>query len=118
MESVNLDDYFVFNNVDDIRIKGHRIGIEHVVDYYREGYSPEQIAQDFPGLHLETIYAVIAFYLHNKAEVDAYIKRVRDKQERDYQEWLRQPPSPERERLQALWAQVQQEYEHEAAVLA
>lgn len=34
-----LEDYFEFLDPDDIRIKGHRIGIDDVIDYYLQGYS-------------------------------------------------------------------------------
>jgi len=55
---MQLEDYFDFvgsdardpSSSDAIRIKGHRIGIEHVLAYYREGYSPDEIAIEFPGL--------------------------------------------------------------------
>ena len=73
---MQLEDYLDFVNPDIIRLKGHRIGIEHVVERYRDGYSPEQIAQEFPGLSLEQVYATITYYLHNKVEVDAYLARL------------------------------------------
>ena len=34
---MQLEDYFDFLGPDAIRIKGHRIGIEHVLAYYQEG---------------------------------------------------------------------------------
>ena len=34
--TIKLEDYFDFCSADDIRIKGHRIGIENVFDYYLE----------------------------------------------------------------------------------
>src|SRR5260370_7069849 len=71
---MKLEDYFDFTEAPDyIRIQGHRIGIEDVVRLYNEQQSPEMIAQAFPGLSLETIYATLTYYLHNKADVDAYV---------------------------------------------
>jgi uncharacterized protein (DUF433 family) len=84
---MNLEDYFDFLGTDIIRFKGHRINLEHVVRYYNEGYSPEQIAQEYPGLTLEAIHAGIAYYLHNKADVDTMIKRIDEGSERAYQQW-------------------------------
>ena len=52
----------------------------------REGYRPEQIAQEYPGLALEVIHAVIAYYLHNKSDVDAMLARISEGSERAYQE--------------------------------
>ena len=105
---MQLEEYFDFISPDVIRIKGHRIGIEHVLELYQEGYSPEQIAQEFPGLSLEKIHATITYYLHNQAEVDAYIQRSREQAEREYQEWAANP-SPLIERLRAVRKQRAQQ---------
>ena len=93
--------YFDFVNDDSIRIKGHRLGIEHILAYYQEGYAPEQIAKEFPGLSLEIIYGTITFYLANKAEIDAYVQRRQIAYEQAYQDWAKSP-SPLVERLRAI----------------
>jgi uncharacterized protein (DUF433 family) len=64
---MRLEDYFDFLSPDDIRIKGHRIGIDDVLHYYLEGYTPEEIAANLPTLSLEEIYATITYYLSNRA---------------------------------------------------
>ena len=61
----------------EIVLTGHRIGLHHVVNYYNEGYSPEMLVGQFPILSLAHVHKVIAFYLENRAEVDAYVARVR-----------------------------------------
>lgn len=61
----------------EIRLTGHRIGLFHVVHHYNEGYSPEMLAYQFPSLPLAMIHRVIAFYLENRAEVDAYVTSCR-----------------------------------------
>lgn len=104
---MRLEDYLDLQEPDVIRIKGHRIGLEHVVERYYEGYSPEQIALDFPGLSLEQIYGVIAYYLHNQAEVDAYIARINASAEAAYKAWAANP-SPATLRVQAVRAQREQ----------
>ena len=48
---------------DDIRIHGHRIGIEHIVFAFNRGETAEEIVQRFPGLDLRTVYTLIAYYL-------------------------------------------------------
>ncbi|MBL7183471.1 MAG: DUF433 domain-containing protein, partial [Anaerolineae bacterium] len=73
---MKLEDYFDFLSPDDIRLKGHRIGIDDVLYYYLEGYTPEEIAANLPTLNLEQIHATITYYLHNRAEVDAYLSRL------------------------------------------
>jgi uncharacterized protein (DUF433 family) len=50
---MQLEDYFDFLSPDNIRIKGHRISIDNVLDYYLEGYSPEEIAANLSTLSLE-----------------------------------------------------------------
>lgn len=60
-----------------IVIAGHRIGLEHVVGYYTEGYSPEMLVEQFPTLPLAVVHKVIAYYLENHAGVDAYVAGVR-----------------------------------------
>ena len=37
------------------------------------GQSPESIVQSFPLLTLEQVYGAIAFYLANRADIDAYL---------------------------------------------
>lgn len=59
----------------DIMLNGHRIGLDLIVHFYNEGYSPEMLVGRFPTLPLALIYKVIAFYLENAAEVDAYVAR-------------------------------------------
>ena len=71
---MKLEDYFDFLTVDDIRIKGHRIGIESVLyDYIFCEQTPEAIVRRFPSLSLEQVYATILYYLHNREKIDAYM---------------------------------------------
>lgn len=88
---MQLEDYFTFLKSDDIRIKGHRIGIDNVLFYFQEGYTPEEIKAIYPDLSLEEIYATITYYLHNKDEVDSYLDRVHLWKETRYQESLQNP---------------------------
>jgi uncharacterized protein (DUF433 family) len=101
---MNLEAYFDFLSPDDIRIKGHRIGIDDVLYYYLEGYTPDEIGAQFPTLSLEEIYATVTYYLHNRAEVDAYLARLAAWREERYREWAANPP-PVVQRLRALKAQ-------------
>lgn len=73
---MQLEDYFDFMGPDVIRLKGHRIGLEHIVERFKGGYSPESIMVYFGTLTLEEVYAAITYFLHNKAEVDAYLERL------------------------------------------
>lgn len=101
---MNLEDYFDMLSPDDIRLKGHRIGIEDVLDYYLEGYTPEEIVANLPTLSLEEIHATITYYLHNRPEIDAYLTRLESWREQRYQEWLTSP-SPAAQRIKQLKAE-------------
>lgn len=48
------EEYFDFQRPDDIRIKGHRIGIESVLyEYLYNAQTPEEMTTRFPTLTLE-----------------------------------------------------------------
>lgn len=71
---MQLEDYFNFLAPDDIRLKGTRIGIETILyDYLFRARTAEEIAQIYPSLTLEQVYATLLYYLHNKTTVDAYL---------------------------------------------
>lgn len=100
-----LEDYLDFLEPDAIRLKGHRIGLEHVLELYSEGYSVEQIALEFPYVSLEQHHAVIAYYWHNKEEVDAYLARLEEFIRESIEADSRKPPHPVVERIRKLQAE-------------
>lgn len=93
---MQLEEYFDFLAPDDIRIKGHRIGIESVLyEYIYRERTPEQIARRFSTLTLEQVYATILYYLHHKETIDRYIadwlefsRQAREEQARKHPEWI------------------------------
>jgi uncharacterized protein (DUF433 family) len=102
---MKLEDYFDFLAPDDIRVKGHRVGIESVLyEYLFRERKPEEIAQRFPSLTLEQIYATILYYLHNRDKVDAYIREWLEWGEKMRAAQDRNPP-PVVLRLRALRAE-------------
>lgn len=71
---MQLEDYFDFLRPDDIRVKGTRVGIETILyDFIHRCRTPEEIAQSYPSVTLEQIYATILYYIHNKEVVSTYI---------------------------------------------
>jgi uncharacterized protein (DUF433 family) len=98
--TIKLQDYFNFLDKNDIRLKGHRIGIENVLNYYLEGYTPEEILKELPSLNLEKIHATIIYYLHNKNEINSYLLRLAKNKTEQYQAFVKNP-SPLVRRLQA-----------------
>jgi uncharacterized protein (DUF433 family) len=97
-----LEDYLDFLEPDVIRIKGHRIGLEDVIELFKEGYSAEQIALEYGTLSLEEVYATIAYYLHYRTEVDAYLERIRAFVEESIREYEQREPNETVKRIRAL----------------
>lgn len=99
---MQLEEYFDFLSEDDIRLKGTRVGIETILyDYIHRLRTPEVIAQTYPSVTLEQVYATILYYLHNKEAVSNYLT--------DWLEWGREMrrqqnenPSPAIQRLRKI----------------
>src|SRR5260370_37552474 len=75
---MTLPDFLTRAPGGEIRLMDHRIGLFHLVHYYNEGYSPEMLVCQYPTLPLALVHKVIAFYLENRVEVDAYVPTCRD----------------------------------------
>jgi len=58
-----------------MRVGGTRVTLDTVVGAFNDGASAEDIASMYPSLDLADVYAVIAYYLRRRAEVDAYLRR-------------------------------------------
>ena len=84
---MDVRDYFDFIDETSIRIKGHRVYIDEVLEERLQGKEPEEILRCFPKLPLEKIYATLLYYEANKTEVEDYLKRVKQQQKRLDQEW-------------------------------
>lgn len=83
------------------RVGETRVMLDSVVAAFLQGHSAETIQHQYPSLTLEEVYGSIAYYLGNRVEVDAYLKR----QEAVWQQWRarsEQQPSPVVERLRAI----------------
>ena len=80
---MNLPEFLEYDPDGDINLRGHRLGLFHVIHYYQEGHSPEMLACRYPTLSLALIHKVIAFYLENQSAVDAYIAEYRQTLEQE-----------------------------------
>ena len=88
---MGIEHYFNFLSDDDIRIAGTRVGIETVLyDYIYRCQTAEQIADTYPSIILEQVYATILYYLQNREKVEAYLvdwlqhgERMRREQEKN-----------------------------------
>jgi uncharacterized protein (DUF433 family) len=71
---MKLEEYFNFLTPSDIRLKGSRIGIETILyEYIYRAKTAEEIAQLYPTLTLEQVYATILYYLHEQEKITKYM---------------------------------------------
>src|SRR5436309_5536185 len=53
-------------------IAGHRIRVMDIVVWHElRGHCPEEIVYNFPGITLADVYAALAYYHDNRAEIEA-----------------------------------------------
>ncbi len=52
-----------------------RVSLDTVIIAFGQGATPEQIVEDYDSLELGEVYAVISYYLQNRAEVENYLAR-------------------------------------------
>ncbi|HVF48702.1 MAG TPA: DUF433 domain-containing protein [Pyrinomonadaceae bacterium] len=57
-----------------MRVDGTRVSLDSVVFAFNDGATPEEIAQQYPTLHLADVYAVISYYLQHRSEVEDYLE--------------------------------------------
>ena len=58
-----------------MRVGGTRVTLDTVVGAFNDGASAEDIISMYPSLDLADVYAVIAYYLRRRADVEAYLCR-------------------------------------------
>ena len=56
-----------------VRIGATRVLLELVIRAFQDGATPETIVQRYSTLTLADVYAVIAYYLRHRDEVEAYL---------------------------------------------
>lgn len=124
-----LEDYFDFQREDDIRIRGHRIGIESVLyEYIHRARTPEEIQLRYPTLTLEEVYATILLYHHDRDRIHQYMTnwiefglRMRREQEANPSPWMlkmRKLMAERREQERAAREREIAEQEQETNVVA
>lgn len=55
-------------------IKGTRTRVKNIVAYYKLGYTPEELAREFPHLSLSQIHDALSFYYGNMEQIDRKIE--------------------------------------------
>jgi len=56
-----------------IRVGGTRVTLDQIVEPFREGVTPEEIALRYETVDLADVYATIAYYLNHRESVEGYL---------------------------------------------
>lgn len=58
-----------------LRVGDSRVLLELVIRSFQDGASPETIVQRYSTLALSDVYAVVAYYLRHRSEIEGYLVR-------------------------------------------
>ena len=70
----------------EIRVGDTRVLLELLIYAFRQGETAEGIVDSYPTLKLADVYAVLAYYLTHRADVDAYVEQAEKATDRIQQE--------------------------------
>ncbi len=68
-------------------IDGTRVRVVNVVFMEKEGNTPEQMLEQYPGLNVAQVHAALAYYYDHKEEIDAIMESDRGYFADMHQEW-------------------------------
>lgn len=68
-----------------LRVGNSRVLLELVIRAFQDGATPETIVQRYSTLALPDVYAVIAYYLRHRGEIEDYLAR-REQKAREVQQ--------------------------------
>lgn len=84
-----------------IRVSGTRVTLEVLIMRFQQGVTPEAIHERFDVVPLNDIYAVIAYYLAHRDELDIYLEQRENEAQHLRQKWESQhPPTVTRAELE------------------
>ena len=66
------------------------MSVHAIASRYASGQSAEEIAADIPDIPLSHIHAALAYYLANRAQIDAELEAEAAEHDRLYEEWERE----------------------------
>jgi uncharacterized protein (DUF433 family) len=92
-----------------VRVGDSQVLLDVVIHHFNNGAEAESIAQGFPTLNLADVYAVIAYYLRHRKDVDDYLNVRRQEAERLRQEIEATQPSRAELRAKLLARKAQLE---------
>jgi uncharacterized protein (DUF433 family) len=95
-----------------IRVGESQVLLDVVIREFHNGACPEDIVSGYSTLELADVYAVIAYYLRHREEVDAYLQARREHAERLRQEIEAKQPDRAQLRSKLLARKAQREQGH------
>ena len=113
-----LEDYFDFLSHNEIRLKGHRVGIEDLLyEHLYNELTPAELAERFPTLGAEQIYAAILYYLNNRERMGVYLDQWLEQGRRMREEQARNP-TPAMLKLRRIRNQLEAAEQNQAEMQA
>lgn len=94
-----------------IRVGDTRVLLELVIHAYYAGETPEGIVDSYPTLTTSDVYAVIAYYLSHREEIDIYVRQ-RDEQAERIIEHIEANLTPEARALRTRLRAFQEQQKH------
>ena len=94
-----------------IRVGSTRVLLELVIHAYYAGETPEGIVDSYPTLTTSDVYAVIAYYLAHREEINIYVRQ-RDEQAEQIIRDIEANLSPEARALRTRLRAFQEQQQH------
>ena len=79
----------------DVRVGNTKVALEGIISAYWQGYTPEEIQQDYDVVSLGDVYSIIGYYLHRKEEVDQFMRESEESWDRFVEELESRPGARE-----------------------
>lgn len=95
-----------------VRVGDSQVVLDIVIREFNNGADPEGIVHGYPTLNLADVYAVIAYYLRHRKEVDEYLQARREEAERLRQEIESKQPDRTQLRAKLMARKAMMEREH------
>lgn len=95
-----------------IRVGDSQVVLDIVIREFNNGADPEGIVHGYPTLNLADVYAVIAYYLRHRKEVDEYLQTRREEAERLRQQIEAKQPNRDELRAKLLARKAVMERDH------
>jgi uncharacterized protein (DUF433 family) len=95
-----------------VRVGDSQVLLDVVIREFNNGADPEAITHGYSTLNLADVYAVIAYYLRHRKDIDEYLRARREEAEKLRQEIEAKQPRRVELRAKLLARKAQMELEH------